>query len=149
MDSNHLSNCCSQNLKSTFYFSFGAEIKSQIKISCQMTYKDYWLICGSFITVLVVEGLMTSRRFARSTETNATSVYSLPEGGEKKKEKSRCKVSASFTAPCSGARKQKRRTPTRRRGPSGSFERRFLVESGRNAEADFTNECHLTIRLVG
>lgn len=105
--------CCLQNLKSTFHSSFGAEIKSQIKISYQMTYKDYWLICGSFITVLVVEGLTTSRRFCSlNWNERDIRIQSLPPKGEgrkkKEREKSRCKVSASFTAPVQRRAKTKK-----------------------------------------
>lgn len=91
-----------------------------------------------------------NRRFARSTETRHPRIQSLREG-EKKREIAVCKVSASFTAPRAAARENKKGELQRdAEVPSGSsFERRFLAESGRNAEADFTNECHLTIRLVG
>lgn len=68
------------------------------------------------------------RRFA-----NMKSVKRNKTKREREREKSWRKVSASFTAPCSGARKQK--GEHRRRGPSGRFERRFLAECGRNAEA--------------
>lgn len=132
-----------------FFFFFDAAIKSQISFLCQLTYKNYKLNCDSFIHLdsRRINNESKNRRFARSTETNTTSAYTVCEEG-KKREIAVQGVGLVYS-PVQRRAKTKRITPTRGRSLWSFREavsRRIRPKRGSRLH---TNECHLTIRLVG
>lgn len=81
--------------------------------------------------------------------------FRIRSTGIRKKEKERESGARHLPRlqPCAAARENRRERILRHDdddvGPSGRFERQFLAERDRNAEARFINECHLTIWSVG